>query len=206
MNGDSAPPRKRRRPALACEQCRRRKIRCDRNTPCDQCIRSRSKSESCTYLSDDYPTSTARSPRINRLQSSSPPVSSATNDRTPASPTTLPGMSTFDVSNNESIITGDSTRRMPLVEGLYRGRLEDNTSSPRSLNSESSVQTLIDRVQQLEKMLLNSANTQPVGSLQVPQPIANGSSPLRGNFSKSMFYGPSHWMNVIEQVRAFIFA
>ncbi|KAK3298359.1 uncharacterized protein B0H64DRAFT_73345 [Chaetomium fimeti] len=39
--------KKRRRPALACEQCRRRKIKCDRTTPCGPCRRS--SLESCTY-------------------------------------------------------------------------------------------------------------------------------------------------------------
>lgn len=41
-------PRKRRRPALACEQCRRRKLRCDRNFPCAPCKRSR-ESLTCSY-------------------------------------------------------------------------------------------------------------------------------------------------------------
>ncbi|KAJ6176602.1 hypothetical protein N7485_003516 [Penicillium canescens] len=33
-------PRKRRRPALSCEQCRRRKVRCDREMPCGPCTKS----------------------------------------------------------------------------------------------------------------------------------------------------------------------
>lgn len=33
-------PRKRRRPALSCEQCRRRKVRCDREMPCGPCSKS----------------------------------------------------------------------------------------------------------------------------------------------------------------------
>lgn len=41
--------RKRRRPALACESCRARKIKCDRNTPCNKCVRSK-KARSCTYV------------------------------------------------------------------------------------------------------------------------------------------------------------
>ena len=45
------PPKKRRRPPSACIQCRRRKIKCDQNAPCDQCIRS--KSDTCTYLPVD---------------------------------------------------------------------------------------------------------------------------------------------------------
>lgn len=46
-------PRKRRRPALSCEQCRRRKIKCDRTYPCGQCLQS--KTASCTYSPDSVP-------------------------------------------------------------------------------------------------------------------------------------------------------
>ncbi|GKT51528.1 transcription factor lepE [Colletotrichum spaethianum] len=45
--------KKRRRPALACEQCRRRKVRCDRNLPCSTCVRS--KRSVCTYASETKP-------------------------------------------------------------------------------------------------------------------------------------------------------
>lgn len=34
---DQLPPRRRRRPALSCFECRRRKIRCDRANPCGHC-------------------------------------------------------------------------------------------------------------------------------------------------------------------------
>ncbi|RTE84698.1 hypothetical protein BHE90_000757 [Fusarium euwallaceae] len=43
------PAKKRRRPALACEQCRRRKVRCDRASPCNHCSKS-STPEQCTYV------------------------------------------------------------------------------------------------------------------------------------------------------------
>ncbi|RSL51072.1 hypothetical protein CEP54_011602 [Fusarium duplospermum] len=43
------PAKKRRRPALACEQCRRRKVRCDRASPCNHCSKS-STLEQCTYV------------------------------------------------------------------------------------------------------------------------------------------------------------
>ncbi|PLB50333.1 hypothetical protein P170DRAFT_508533 [Aspergillus steynii IBT 23096] len=42
-------PKKRRRPALACLECRRRKVKCDRTTPCGQCTAHRS---SCRYVGD----------------------------------------------------------------------------------------------------------------------------------------------------------
>ncbi|KAK4142109.1 uncharacterized protein C8A04DRAFT_13477 [Dichotomopilus funicola] len=50
------PPmtRRRRRPALSCRECRRRKIRCDHNSPCTHCVRNQSE---CVYrpFADDGP-------------------------------------------------------------------------------------------------------------------------------------------------------
>lgn len=42
--------RKRRRPPLACEKCRNRKIKCDCANPCGPCVKSGTK---CTYVYDD---------------------------------------------------------------------------------------------------------------------------------------------------------
>jgi positive regulator of sigma E activity len=41
------PPKRTRRPALSCIECRMRKVKCDRKEPCGACIRI--KSEKCTY-------------------------------------------------------------------------------------------------------------------------------------------------------------
>ncbi|KAK2042479.1 fungal-specific transcription factor domain-containing protein [Colletotrichum somersetense] len=56
LRSPDPPPaarKKRRRPALACEQCRRRKVRCDRNLPCNTCVRT--KHALCTYVSQTNP-------------------------------------------------------------------------------------------------------------------------------------------------------
>ncbi|KAM5377375.1 hypothetical protein ACJZ2D_005056 [Fusarium nematophilum] len=46
---DSPPPkRRRRRPARSCEQCRRRKIRCNMAQPCSGCVRARAPMQ-CSY-------------------------------------------------------------------------------------------------------------------------------------------------------------
>ncbi|OMP83738.1 Oleate activated transcription factor 3 [Diplodia seriata] len=45
-------PTRRRRPALACEACRARKIKCDRNAPCNKCIRGK-RARNCTYVPED---------------------------------------------------------------------------------------------------------------------------------------------------------
>ncbi|KAF2100209.1 hypothetical protein NA57DRAFT_73822 [Rhizodiscina lignyota] len=44
-------PRARPRPTLSCLSCRRKKLRCDRAQPCEQCVRSR-RSAQCTYAVD----------------------------------------------------------------------------------------------------------------------------------------------------------
>ncbi|RYO93406.1 hypothetical protein DL766_000796 [Monosporascus sp. MC13-8B] len=53
--------RRRRRPALSCLECRRRKIKCNRNDPCAHCVSARSK---CTYrIYDNEPVIQQRSDR-----------------------------------------------------------------------------------------------------------------------------------------------
>lgn len=49
---DEINPRKRRRPALSCVQCRQRKVRCDRVYPCGPCTRARHEMP-CSYTSQD---------------------------------------------------------------------------------------------------------------------------------------------------------
>lgn len=57
----ASAPKKRRRPALACEACRRRKVRCDRNLPCSTCVRS--KNPLCAYTTQAPTTSATRRAR-----------------------------------------------------------------------------------------------------------------------------------------------
>jgi hypothetical protein len=46
------PVRKRRRPAVACTECRRRKVKCDRSLPCASCVLG---TLACAYNSPDVP-------------------------------------------------------------------------------------------------------------------------------------------------------
>lgn len=48
MISPSESVRKRRRPAFSCTECRRRKVRCDRTKPCNQCT-AHNLDTSCTY-------------------------------------------------------------------------------------------------------------------------------------------------------------
>lgn len=52
------PVRKRRRPAVACTECRRRKVKCDRTLPCASCVLG---TLPCAYNSPNVPTQNLRS-------------------------------------------------------------------------------------------------------------------------------------------------
>ncbi|KAK3904905.1 Acetamidase regulatory protein [Staphylotrichum tortipilum] len=53
MEPEPEPERRRRRPAVSCILCRKRKIRCDRATPCSNCAKS--KPATCSYRDPPLP-------------------------------------------------------------------------------------------------------------------------------------------------------
>lgn len=74
VNPQRASTERKSRKSLSCDPCRRRKVKCDRSTPCDQCIRHRT-TESCQY--------TTRAPR----QTAPQPVSSLVSSLSDLTPT-----------------------------------------------------------------------------------------------------------------------
>lgn len=56
---------RRRRPALSCVECRRRKIKCDRTKPCAHCVAAASQ---CTYKVYNDPSETG--PQVQQVRSS----------------------------------------------------------------------------------------------------------------------------------------
>lgn len=48
LDGDTLRPRKRNRKTLSCVQCHRSKVKCDRECPCDRCIKA-GRADQCTY-------------------------------------------------------------------------------------------------------------------------------------------------------------
>ncbi|KAL7945479.1 hypothetical protein V8C42DRAFT_323271 [Trichoderma barbatum] len=60
--------RRRRRPAISCALCRKRKLKCNRQRPCSNCIRS--KTETCVYENHhlvDQPLATRQSPAHSQI-------------------------------------------------------------------------------------------------------------------------------------------
>ena len=197
MDSTTAASRKRRRPALSCAQCRRRKIKCDRNTPCAQCTQSKS-STTCSYSPDD-----AAAPVNRRVNAADLPVAYST-------PISLGSLDR--ASNNSGVrVSGSSInhpsspRAVPLVENAqYGGRSPWKEPTVQGFHSESTVQDLRDRIHKLEQLLSESKSRQPADSRDVSS-VAETAPHLRGSLSKTRFFGQSHWMNFIDQVLELMF-
>ncbi|RAL14450.1 uncharacterized protein BO97DRAFT_441478 [Aspergillus homomorphus CBS 101889] len=140
-------PRKRRRPAKSCEQCRQRKVRCDRNVPCGPCRRSRS-SVDCSYRQ--------------ALRSPCPIAVDPT-----ALPATQQGTSTTNLDPADHIIP--EVHRQDLTEivatsSTYRSEARNAVHGPASTREPpspsqhgSSVRHLQERLQRLEEQLADPA-------------------------------------------------
>lgn len=81
------PCRRRRRPALSCLECRRRKIKCDRENPCGQCV---SAGTGCTFRTyrdgPGIPPSMSTSPSRQARQSTDPAIGTNNGERVSITP------------------------------------------------------------------------------------------------------------------------
>lgn len=87
--------RRRRRPAFSCQECRRRKIKCNQNNPCGHCLRNKARCTYETYRADEEATTGSvhlgGQQRAAQLQ-----------------PYDIPGISQPVISSAGSAITGSS--------------------------------------------------------------------------------------------------
>ncbi|KAF7551079.1 hypothetical protein G7046_g7820 [Stylonectria norvegica] len=166
------PEKKRRRPALSCEQCRRRKIRCDRGLPCANCVRS--KISPCTYAPTHIPASRGKKPGGHGAGAESGA------DR----PVHMP------------IRSGPA----PPSEHLHAAHSSPSlTSTAGSTSETSSVEALVNRIKQLEQKLANNVHiSSPVDRLETCE--EDPSAPMRGTVNKTRFFGQSHFMNGADLV------
>ena len=170
------PPRKRRRPALSCEQCRRRKIKCDRTHPCSQCLQS--KTASCSYTPDTIrrlrhvsETSTVPAPSPSSLNLPNR-TREATGDS--STHTSSTGVSSNAISNSDATLSSSWTSYITSIVPA----IDDETSNPKTL------------LHGIKELVNTDVQTHLPSFLRGP--TGNG---LRGTISKTRFFGPSHWMH-----------
>lgn len=176
--------RKRRRLALACESCRRSKIRCDRQSPCGACVRSRHKT--CVFEKSQsaasrrsaiaYATAESDTEHRNDLGPVTPASSAPTPRSQDASSLRDPGI----VDSDAPVLdVGGVLNRLFEVERRVDGSIA--AQEPQEKNVRPPVR---NEDETIENYL--SAVTHPV---------------IRGVVSKTRYFGQSHWMNGIIHVR-----
>jgi hypothetical protein len=183
----AAPPQRRRRPALSCAQCRRRKIRCDQKRPsCSQC--ERSKDIVCSYkpvhssslqsTAKIQETSNAGQPKpfnvledVFHINTSNRPTSSLSDHE-----------NTHNANQSRSSNLPDRTARLPGnpdLEDLRRlnDKLPTDKLWPHMLYSP-----------EIERHVVPSSS------------IFAGSNQERSSAFKMKLIGETHWMNIVSQV------
>ncbi|KAF5007983.1 hypothetical protein FDECE_5713 [Fusarium decemcellulare] len=200
----NAPERRRRRPAVSCSLCRRRKIRCNREMPCSNCVRS--KNDACVFESHppllrsrglepgpDVGTAASEGPQDTFFPTPPDQVSST------GTASTLPSSSSISL-----VVPSTGLSNLPI-----------QFSGPE-------VESLKDRIRQLEDQL-SKASSRPTQSL-VSTPASNIEttvSQLGGTFHihcesrlfgqalplprsvshKTRLFGQSHFFNTIVLIR-----
>jgi hypothetical protein len=179
------PPRKKRRPALACNQCRSRKIKCDRNSPCQPCLKA--NINDCQYV---YENRTPMTEAPFDAQETHFSVFQQT-------PTTLLQVATTAATTVLPQETPYSTADDP---GSYENLYEHG-----SLQAGSEQSAVFgDRSPNFGHYAALNHSAGPPGADHWPPPLQalypNLKVSERGIFYKGRFHGRSHWMNFIHKV------
>lgn len=187
--------RKRRRTAVVCNECRRRKIACDRKLPCGQCIQYNS---TCMYHSTKLlPRGATQPSLVAAANTYTLPPSSTTLDtfRSAEAPPSarladdlLAPPSTVNNASGVVPLVHTQTPNLPVVHAtatLQISPILGTDTAPQEQNP-TSMKTQASRQSQAASSPTTQSCTQPS---------------LNGRFIKSRLFGRSHWMNSCIQVR-----
>ncbi|SPO02031.1 uncharacterized protein DNG_04704 [Cephalotrichum gorgonifer] len=197
------PQRRRRRPAVSCNLCRRRKIRCNREAPCSNCLRSRNAT--CVYEVLSPPPSPRRS--IPASLAPAPPQQCP-------SPVSIAGASTGTGTGTGTSPAG--TVSAPRVTSSP-AQSDNTTAPPSSLEFEA----MRFRIAQLEEQLSAPTRIPPAGPTGKPGLTTETmlESPMLGSYylhqdvdspghacsqsvtHKGRMFGRSHWLHSLLPVR-----
>lgn len=213
--GRSVPFRKRRRQAVVCTGCRRRKIACDRKSPCAQCVQAQLD---CTY----YQTHTGADFQNDRNS----------NPQTRSSLSSLPESSTPHVSrrNYEPEASIDTTATIDYQKNFYSLNLGTTAEGPLPMPDETILPNWFETnvlstyddplsipVDSVPTSLFSPATrvALPLGETKSGRETAIPPGPTspggfltelgKTPFSQSPWCGPTHWITLLSKVRIKIF-
>ncbi|KAL5045462.1 hypothetical protein BDW71DRAFT_198208 [Aspergillus fruticulosus] len=191
--------RKRRRPAQSCDQCRHRKVRCDRNIPCGPCTRARSVLH-CSYRDKSPSPSSAGVEHITIPGTAQRLVTEAFNQRAPDRLTpTDPGDTNLQ-----------SKVELPLREIWHRLQsLEDRMTAlaksahlPRDdRRLEQALHDLTEKTRSIEQQL--TATPRHFRTTHEDSDLTVSNIPRRLNVAagKTKLLGPTHWIHKVDKLQ-----
>lgn len=202
-SSDSSLPRKRRRTAKSCEQCRHRKIGCDQAHPCGPCRRSRDQL-TCTYRDLATTTPSSDQPRPNSLENGISAPSSAPERAYPHQ------TSRFEVLDTGSAPAGRTSGPGDLATTISNGQRHTFGQSHGSsigtgpgfgARADDRIQRLEERVQRLEadsriaqEGVDRRTSTSNLSASVTTVPL------LRLTKSKVKVFAQSHWVHTAQKV------
>ncbi|KAN0098861.1 Fungal specific transcription factor domain containing protein [Hyaloscypha variabilis] len=192
-------PRKRRRPALSCVQCRRRKVKCDRQLPCTQC--SQYNNTTCVYDDPEVAahgkTSTTTTPTLYGTSSIHPPNEPPGLPH-PEEPFSFNASIQTAPRNFEIRSPSASAPWGPASIAEYpqsQQHASESSVGPTTPQSEASIQELRERLRKLEEIVSSSTHyASRATDTHASLPRTNDPK-LKGCIEKSRFFGMNHWMN-----------
>lgn len=194
-------PRRRRRPAFSCLECRRRKIKCDRKDPCSHCV---SVAIQCVHkvFRDAPETSPVQSSTQGRTAVSSPVD-------TPSSRAQSRQSRTHKIVNEKGRVTSrplvaradiSQSTPAPTLPGQTEATTAQTPPTTRAEDEPPSVHALLRRIQHLESSLATSpvpAHSEPGGELIDRQPVQQDT---RVNLYKTRTLKWSYWVGMADEV------
>ncbi|RDW76881.1 putative Zn(II)2Cys6 transcription factor [Aspergillus mulundensis] len=178
------PERRRRRPAVSCSLCRRRKIRCNRESPCSNCIKS--KAEPCVYDAEALP---RPQQHLGFSRTAELDLCKATNDR--------------------QMLPPDAVASLPSYASRSIPSSTKGSSSQASHASVSEVESMKTRIRQLEEQLAKVAEpTRPPPPPSQSSRMETSTSEIAGTFhinhESRMGHDSQFFRDVFEMIEPFI--
>lgn len=181
---------RRRRPALSCVQCRRRKIKCDRTNPCVHCTASKT---SCVYKVYHNERTTQQSEGTNSLGPGSCSV--------PSIPSPSAATQPDAAANATSQHNSGSTESRPVIITPAPTERDDIQISNHVLNLETEVRELLGRVARLERVSApDPARGSNDDSQEVLPTCRSGMFDAQSSLNKTRILRWSHWADEAPEV------
>lgn len=177
--------RRRRRPPRSCDECRRRKIKCNRQMPCNHCTATRkhcvfTNAPSRSDLGDGIDTSPGQPIGLPQVAPQQP---------------LEPVLAVTDSSGNSAVLTSENMRRDPPRQLNESSRQDDRING-----LESRLRTLEEHLlsRSIPKQSVDTSATAGLGqSGYASNPVLHGAKPI---LNKSRLFGRTHWTNDVPEV------